>query len=249
MTLCCVRSGRRLVLIAMLALLGAAAWMNSTRLLTGLGGWLDVGERPLAVDYALPLGGDCNSRPFVAADLYRAGLAPQVLVPRPGRAPTVLRGEELAHDEIYRLVLLKLAVKEQDIIMLEGENHSTFDEARRLRDFLADGGPKSVAVVTSDFHTRRTRWTFRHVLRGMPHQLHFISAPVMDHCADNWWQSAEGTTAYSCELLKLVFYWCYYGPGMFWGGALLVSGSAAGVLWVRRGDRLRTRRHSAVCAR
>jgi uncharacterized SAM-binding protein YcdF (DUF218 family) len=240
MTVRRARLFRRLVKAAVLTLLASAAlWAGHARLLSGLGHWMDVGERPLAVDYVVPLGGDINSRPFVAADLYRAGLAPKVLIPRPGRSAAVRCGEELAHDEIYRLVLLKSGVKQQDIIVLDGENQSTFDEAQRLRRFLTDAEPKTIAIVTSDLHTRRTRWTFRQALRGTPHELHFISAPVWDYSADNWWQSEQGMTAYPSELLKIVFYWCYYGCGMAWAVALLAGGAVLGLAWFRRGHRLK----------
>jgi uncharacterized SAM-binding protein YcdF (DUF218 family) len=236
MTMLRARLFRRLLKAAVLSLLALAAlWTGHARLLSGLGHWMDVGERPLAVDYVVPLGGDVNSRPFVAAKLYRAGLAPKVVIPRPGRSAAVLRGEELAHDEIYRLVLLKSGVKQQDIIVLDGENQSTFDEAQRLRRFLAGAEPKTIAIVTSDLHTRRTRWTFRHALAGTPHELHFISAPVWDYSAENWWRSEQGFAAYPSELLKIVFYWCYYGPGMAWAGALVTCTATVTILRLKRG--------------
>jgi uncharacterized SAM-binding protein YcdF (DUF218 family) len=229
---------RALLMASGVAILAAAALsMTHARLLAAAGRWLDVGERPVAVDYVLPLSGDCNSRPFVAAAMYRAGLAPKIIVPRPGRGDNDGSGADLAHEEIYRQVLLKLGVPQRDIIMLDGENHTTFDEAQRLRHFLAEGGPKSVAIVTNDLHTRRTRWTFEHVLRGTPHQLHFVSAPVADYQADVWWQAREGATAYPCEMAKLAFYWFYYGPGLLWAGSLLAGGVAAALVWFKSRSR------------
>lgn len=229
------RVRRWCVAAVLVALAAVSLWTAHVPALRAAGHWFDVGEHPMAVDYAMPLGGDFNSRPLVAAAMFRAGLAPRVLVPRPTPCEAVVRGLEPAHDEIYRRMLKKTGVSEPSIITLDAGSDSTFEEAQRLRSFLGEGDSKSVAIVTSDFHTRRTRWAFQQVFQGTPHQLHFVSAPVIDFSGDDWWQTSAGLAAYLAELMKLVFYWCHYGPGTFWLLTLLVGLAAVLVLRWRLG--------------
>lgn len=239
-----------LLLIAAALAAGALVFAARQPLLRAAGGWLDVGQQPTSVDYVLPLAGDFNSRPFVAAEIYRAGLAKKVLLPQPGRSAEVENGAALAHEEICRLVVLKLGVPERDIIMLEGQNHTTFDEANRLRQFVASHGPCSVAVVTSDFHTRRSLWIFRHVLGDAPCALRVMSAPVLDYSARNWWQSADGMTAYVCEFAKLAFYYCYYGSGLLWAAVgLAVAAGGCWAWWARSARSMLAHARSPACAR
>ena len=74
-------------------------------LLSGLGRWLDVGARPTAADCAVLLPGEPNTRPFVAAALYRAGLVRQIILPRHLRRAVDQEGLRLADDEVVTRVL------------------------------------------------------------------------------------------------------------------------------------------------
>ena len=51
----------------------AVLYVTSSWWLPAAGRWLDVGESPRISDYCLVLSGDYESRPFVAAALYRRG--------------------------------------------------------------------------------------------------------------------------------------------------------------------------------
>jgi hypothetical protein len=51
------------------------------------GAYLDVSEPPRAVDDVLVLGGGRDTRPFVAAALYKAGLAQRILLPTVKASP------------------------------------------------------------------------------------------------------------------------------------------------------------------
>jgi uncharacterized SAM-binding protein YcdF (DUF218 family) len=59
-------------------------------------------------------------------------------------------------------------------------------------------------VVTSGYHTRRTRWWLRRELRGIPVQLSM--QPVRDTRFDetDWWRSEEGLIAINNEYLTWI---------------------------------------------
>lgn len=73
--------------------------------LHGAARWLDVGQKPVAVDYVVVLPGELNTRPFVAAALVNAGLARRVIVPEPRTSLDVAEGRVKAHEEVTRMVL------------------------------------------------------------------------------------------------------------------------------------------------
>ncbi len=179
-----------------------ALWLARTPLLTQAGRFLDVSEPPCRSDCVLVLGGDHDLRPAVAAALYKAGLARQVLVPVTGTSREVEAGLIPPEDDIVRRVLIARGVPASAIVRLPGPVASTADEAAALSRFLDYHPGRTVTVVTTDFHTRRARLLFRRANPGVP--LHFVAAPSEDCDAGDWWQSEGGCVAYLGEYIKLV---------------------------------------------
>src|SRR5207248_5996220 len=64
-------------------------YLGRSWILPHVAGFLDVSEPPHAVDFVMVLGGGDDTRPFVAAALYEAGMAKAVLVPATKRGPEV----------------------------------------------------------------------------------------------------------------------------------------------------------------
>jgi len=174
------------------------------RLLGAAGHWLNVGS-PLdeRVDDVMVLGGEASTRPFVAAALIRAGLASQVLVPKSAEPDEIDAASLPPHHEIIRQVLIRSGVSRDAIVLLPTTVDSTDEEARCLADFLAKHPTHSVAVITSDFHTRRTRMLFRRACRQYSAKIHYIGAPTDSFDGTNWWMYETGFVYYVNEYLKL----------------------------------------------
>jgi len=168
--------------------------------------FLDVSEPPTQVDYVLVLNGGPKTRPFVAAAMVKAGLTNAVLLTTASPTPDSEAGLVPPEQEIYSRVLLKRGVSADQIHVIPGVIASTYDEACALARFLKSNPANSVAIVTNDFHTRRTRSIFRRVLDDLPVRLRIVSAPVDNIRADNWWQSAAGVKIYATEYCKSVYY-------------------------------------------
>ena len=135
-------------------------WATHPRLLRAMVHWLDVGEPPRAAEYVMVLNGDENTRPFVAAALLRAGLARCVLVAEVAPPPEAIDRVLPPDHEINRQVLLHCGVADRDIAILPAAARTTYDEAVALAAFLRDRPKRRVLIVTSDCHTRRSRWAF-----------------------------------------------------------------------------------------
>ena len=217
-----------------------------TRLTSGwtlpwLGNWLNVGQPPRASDFVMVLHGDPDTRPFVAASLVNAGLAEKVLL-----AKTVSDDSgsawPLTH-EIAVKVLRARSVPEDRIVILDAECRNTFDEISALAEHLEQYPGATVTVVTSNFHTRRTRWTVRRLLGPRARDARFVSAPVDYVDPDSWWKSEQGFVWFIQEYIKLAYYWLRYGSGLVWCATLAVLLVIAWCVW-----RLSTGRRRAQLA-
>jgi uncharacterized SAM-binding protein YcdF (DUF218 family) len=183
-----------------LSMAGIAAYHERTALLTAAGSWLDVGERLREpVDSVLILGGDADTRPFAAAAIMRSGWARQVLI-----VPTAPEPGELSHQELLREILLRRGVAAEAVVELPGQVASTRDEARALGRYLERHPGQSVAVVTSDYHTRRARLIFTAQLGECARRVHFVAAPTERFTAASWWHYEQGWKMYAGEYLKLI---------------------------------------------
>ena len=103
-----------------------------------------------------------------------------------------------------------------------------------------------MAVVTSFYHTRRARMSFRAVYGARADDFLYISAPVTDLDPDHWWQSDSGTQIIATELVKVGLYWVSYGPGLYWLGAIVVG--LIGLWRWRRNVRKRRKREAQARA-
>lgn len=176
---------------------------------------LVAGARALTVDdargpadYIVVLSGGSETRPFAAAELYRRGLAPRVVIFHAREEPGPDVGAPaLTQVQIYRRVLEMEGVPAAAIAQLPGRVDSTRDEARALRRLLVAHPARRVIIVTSPEHTRRARWTFQKTLTGMAVEVRMAPARHPRFDETNWWRHDVGALAYIHEFLKFPYYW------------------------------------------
>lgn len=193
---------RYVVLLGITVLL--LMWWNWYPLLTAWGQFLDIG-RPLSepVDVVFVLGGDLESRPFVAAEIYREGYTSSILVSQPQPHSMDFLGGRTEGD-LMRGVLLARDVPADVIHDLPLTVDSSRGELDALKGYVVQERPKRVAIVTSDFHTRRVRLLAGRVCAVPGTEIVYVSAPV-DTCRPaNWWQNEDGIGTYLLETVKLI---------------------------------------------
>ncbi len=185
---------------ACLALAGTVLWFAA--------GWLNVPDAPARADAIVVLSGDAL-RVVYAADLYRQGLAPKVLLTIEARGRPLRKLDEIGvafprTEAVYREVLVKLGVPDAAISTVGGEVPSTAAEADALRAALSGTAADShLLVVTSPYHLRRTRMIFTD--RFAAGQVRIVPTPY-DPFPERWWTDQDAARNVLLELAKIVFY-------------------------------------------
>jgi len=198
-----------LVCVVILALC-MAAYFERYDILSSAGAWLDVSaplERP--VDSVMVLGGDSTTRPFVAAAIVRAGLANKVILPQLNHSSAVIDGIVPTEEQITRDVLRLGGVDANVIVRIPGPVNSTNDESSRLASYLREHPEERIAIVTSNYHTRRCRLLFARSCGALSQNLRFVGAPTDGFNSRDWWQFESGTVAYVGEYLKIAQAICF----------------------------------------
>lgn len=201
------RLRRAAVAATALVALGLAAFLARRPLLTALGRALVVADSPVPADAILVLNG-APFRSVRAAQLYHAGYAPRVLIVRGQPLPPVLRGIQAQETDMAVAVLRREAVPDSAIRIIEPRRPvtSTREEAEAFVAFARANGIRRILLVTSEFHSRRARWSLRHVAGGA--QLDIVSTPAPDwgFGPEDWWRSESGLITVVEEFLKFAYY-------------------------------------------
>lgn len=204
---------KRSVLLALLVTAIAcptASYLARAPLLRGLAYALTVDTVGPPADYIVPLGGGAETRPFVAAALYKQQLAPKVLIFEYGTNDAIRMGVTSSGTELYRRVLELEGVPPSAIRVVPGIVRDTRDEALAVLHALPPQRPARLVVVTSPEHTRRALWAFRKVFAGTHVDIRMAPARHLRFDETNWWRHDEGVLAYLHEYLKLPYYWARY---------------------------------------
>ncbi len=202
-----------LISAALLAALLGLAYAFRTSLLKGAAEYLIVNTRPLEpADLIFLLNGDYNTRPFQAGELYLRGLAPRIAVARIRSTPAEEMGLVQNETDISVQIMEKLGVPSDKILLLPfGDGvSSTFDEAVALHTYVRASGVQRVIIVTSAFHTRRTRWIVEKELAGSGVEIEMSPVPYGTFDVSNWWKSEDGLIALNNEYVKLFYYYWKY---------------------------------------
>ncbi|MDR7419045.1 MAG: YdcF family protein [Armatimonadota bacterium] len=189
---------RRLVLVLLvLTGLAAVAWLVREPLLSAAGRFLIVEDRLEKSDLIVVLsGGRSDERVRQAADLYKAGYAPRVLLSG---------GEELMDlpiPDLQRLQAIKHGIPES-ALLFESRSTSTGEQARYLRPILEGMGVRRAIVVTSSFHTRRTRYLFRRAFAGSSVEIRVYPVQRDVFSPVRWWTREQDTESVVLEYIKL----------------------------------------------
>jgi len=180
-------------------------------------GFLGVGrfltrEDPIAsADAIAVLAGTRMDRALEAADLYRRGYAPRIVLSRqvPERSFAVLaaRGITLPADaDVTQETLEKLGVPREAIVVPETIHDNTAQEAQTLRQLAVQNGWHRLIVVTSKYHLRRAGFALRREFRGAPIEVAMHGTRYDDVNPNRWWTSRKDWRWVLSEGGKLLAY-------------------------------------------
>lgn len=160
--------------------------------------WI-VDESPEHADAIVMLGDDnyAADRAARAAQLYKAGWALRVVASGRYLRPYASIAELEEHDLIER------GVPQAAIVRLAHNAENTRDETAAVAQLMSSKGWKRVLLVTSSYHTRRSRYLAE---RQFPagSVVHVISATDSDYDPGSWWRTRGGLKIFGHECVGMV---------------------------------------------
>jgi uncharacterized SAM-binding protein YcdF (DUF218 family) len=193
---------RLLMVLTLCGFLGLV-YLARLPLLRLVGSFWVAGEQPGRAD-AIIVSGDDNfagDRASLAAALFRAGWAPQVVASGRMLRPYTGVAELIARD------LESQGVPSNAVVRFAHHAGGTLEEAEALRGLAAERGWRGILLVTSNYHARRARYIFRHVFAP---GVSVAVIPAQDSQFDpgSWWQSRNGRKLLFLEVVGyLVALW------------------------------------------
>jgi len=186
--------GRRRILMLVAVVAGVAG------LAANAGRFLVV-DAPVRSDVILVLAGETEHRPERALELLDQGYGRRLVIDVPADAKSYgFTDVELARKYVQGLT----QAASVEICPIAGL--STRDESHDAERCLAGMGvgPKTILIVTSDFHTRRALSIFRHEIHGAS----FSTAAARDETqfGTHWWAHRQWAKTCVDEWLRLVWW-------------------------------------------
>ncbi|MGI8669918.1 MAG: YdcF family protein [Aridibacter sp.] len=148
-----------------------------------------------------------------AAAVYRSGVSKKILLNDDGGRAGWSQTEQRNPPFVYlaQQELIANGVAAADIEILKPDVTGTIWEARILKKKVEKEHWKSVLIVTSAYHTKRSLWIFEEVL-GKDVKIGIVASPTGEQTPPPtiWWLSPKGWSYVAGEYVKFAVYWVYY---------------------------------------
>lgn len=174
-------------------------------------------EKPLGkADAILVLSGSSVyiERTTKAAEVYKQGVAPRIVLTDDGGQTGWSRTERrnIPYVEMAQRNLVALGVPAERIEIITPVGSGTIYEAQIFKEKAQKENWKTVLLVTSAYHTRRTLWTFEHVFETENIRLGIAAPPTGEQTPPPafWWLVPRGWDFVAGEYVKSLYYWVYY---------------------------------------
>ena len=167
-----------------------------------------INDPPTKGDAIVVLGGGSQTRPFEAARLYQAGLAPVILVMNSELSATDSLGLTIPQAELARRILLTNGVPAAAIQTAGTNLTSTFEETLAVKEWSKISHAASFLIPTGPFHSRRVRWAFRRAFTASPARFTVMSIGP-EQCR-NWWRNEETLIEFQNDVIKSLYYHLKY---------------------------------------
>jgi len=186
---------RRVWIGALVLLLVLLLWTVSGAGFAVATAWLMRGDPPVPSDLLVVLGGGSEERVQTALDLYRARMAPTLLMTADGYP-----GAEINY-------FVSHGVPRSALMPPPRRSKSTYEDALCIKEVIAAHDFKSILVVTSPYHCRRSRLIIGRVLSGLGVRVTVTPSVSLYMDADHWWRSHQGWITVAWEYPKILWAW------------------------------------------
>ncbi|HEY0704367.1 MAG TPA: YdcF family protein [Candidatus Acidoferrales bacterium] len=190
------------ILLLLLLALAIFAFRN-------VGHWLTRQDALGPADCIVVLSGGLPYRAEGAAEIFKAGYAPEVWISLPAGPQAALKelGIDFVGEEKYdREVLVHQGLPESKISIFPREIVNTEEEVAEIAQEMRAQGKSTVIIVTSPEHTRRVRALWN-ALADKNLKAIVRAAPTDPFDADHWWRTTRDSLAVARETLGLLNVW------------------------------------------
>jgi uncharacterized SAM-binding protein YcdF (DUF218 family) len=183
--------------LLLLVAASAAAYLQRESLLESMARFL-IAQDPLEpADVIVVLsGGQGDERVAQGAQLFHAKQAPRVLL------SGGMGQMELSTTELMRRQALRHKIP-GSALLFERDSTSTAEQARYLRPILEREGFRRAIIVTSSYHSRRTRYLFHRIFAGSPVDVRIYPVQKDVFSPVRWWTRDWDTEEVVLEYIKL----------------------------------------------
>ena len=191
------RKKKIIILIIVIAVLMVIIGLN-------LGRFLVESDKLEKADAIAVFSGDSGPRTERAVELLKDGYADYL----------ILSGGKVYDDvtmvELMKNHAIKLGIDESKIL-IDDEASTTNENAEFTADIIEENNFRSVIVVTSDYHTRRSKLAMKKALENTLIDGEKVEVTVTpskeEKFTTKWWTSGDSVLMVISEYLKLMGYW------------------------------------------
>lgn len=182
------------------------------QILKAIGNGLIVEHAPSKSDLLVCLSGGNVERALGTADLYHKGLAPRIFIApeEPPDGYDLVRSKGIQYPQTIDLLVMllqKLDVPRSAILVGERPSDSTRAEAEIVRELMEKEQYRSLILITSPTHSRRTYLTFRKILEDQDVRIQVVPTPYSNFKPEDWWKRRRYVREVLVEYEKLVYYY------------------------------------------
>jgi hypothetical protein len=186
------------------ALIAASLYAGRTFLLRSAGSFLVIDDQVQKADHILVI--DADRTIDQAAALYRAGVAPRLLVIQRRLERLEKLGLRPAYHDRTASGLCARGVPKEALTVIPGKALTDWDEARALDGWMVHDPAASVAVLCDRFHSREVRYIMDKVLGPVKaRRLQMLPAPSRTYDETTWWRHRLGILDFFRAYVRLGF--------------------------------------------
>lgn len=171
--------------------------------LAKLGHFFIVSDALVKADIIIVLAGDSarDERLLHAIKLWQEGYAPKIAL-----SATLADWQNHEDFPTWRHATKLNILPKESLLVLEHEANSTSEEAQSLLPYVREHQFKEVIIVTSNYHTRRSKKVFQKQWAGSGIQIFISAAPFSFFRPDDWWKHRSDSRTLFLESTKTLWY-------------------------------------------
>lgn len=192
-----ISKNKKIIILAMIVLIAII-------LVANLGNFLIVNDELHKADAIVVFSGDNGPRTEKGVELLKEGLGDYL----------ILSGgivyDDVTMAELMKNHAIKLGVPKEKIL-IDDKASTTHENAEFTKEIIEENNFKSIIVVTSEYHSRRSKLAMEKVLKNTSidgQQVKVMIAHATEEkFTTKWWTSGNSILILISEYLKLIGYW------------------------------------------